>query len=438
MVIFENRNNNNNEEIFKAVQSKSNEVIAEQTYNTINNFEATFEDVNEIEESSTSESGSVKGVSCKTSSPTGCSSKVVRYNPVCVNGSSSVYVGNGSQLGSGESVTIRANYKLEVWKVTAPLGILSGIETTKSNAKKITKTDPFFPSGSELIDSELVAKSNMDPIYGVNEIDNIVKESNDNSFGVNTQVMGGGGGEQGDGPNIATVFKSLSSRVKDASKNQPSTPSPEKTNKLGEKLVDLYGDPIEGIKTRNFVDHEFACVYINPNDVEMPKQDIFELCLDKRSAWDNVAQVIMPLVKFLECAANPSECEKKEIVGLLIDAPFGRNGQCPSGSCSNQNADYAVATGLSPYEVSDYEAEAFRDDKEPGIEDLYVSTPCQIRVNYGRIYNVPCYWDVSPYRNYYLVEAQVTSPVDKEFPTFDEYWKLVKLAAENRGSVCNI
>ncbi len=378
--------------------------------------------------------GEVLAAGCVPFSDTGCESRTVAFQPVCVQGSAVVNMNGGVATDGGDSVRITKNAKIEVWKITSPLAILSGIESTKDNTFAISKSDPAFRSSSDMIDEEYVARAYMAPGAESDQIDNIASGTDDDKFSVHTSAAIGGGSSAAAWPNEATVEKELGSACEDY---QPSQPSPEKTNLFGGVLVDAYGTPVDPIYQRNYIDHEPACIFIDPNDIDLPKSDVFETCLNTRSAFDGIVRGVWGIAKRLQCLADPAQCEKVELFGIIIDAPFGKNSQCEEGSCSDQYFDYSVGSNLAPDEVNEYKDEPFQDDFEPVLKAHYVTTPCKVRVDYGTVYKVPCLWDISPYWNQYQLEKQQHEPNDPNFPTFEEYWRLVEDASERRGAVCS-
>lgn len=381
----------------------------------------------------------VGGISCDPQSPQGmeCNVRSVAFQPVCVQGSANVNFREGNPRDLGQGVEVTKNAVIEAWRITSPLAILSGIESMSSSDKAITRNNPVFRSSSDLIDHDYVAKAYMAPGQQVQEIDRVIEENNTENFSVHVQATIGGGAQSGPGPARAMVDKELDSACMDI---QPSNPDVKVPNGLAEivKRV-LYGNPAKPIEERNFVDYDPVCVFIDPNNIDLPRSEVFLTCLNERPPWQGIVRgVWWDLQKRAQCLIRPEQCEKIEIFGLLIDAPFGKNSQCEEGSCADQYFDYSVASSLAPGSVNEYRDEAYHEEYEPALSPHYVTTPCKIKVDYGRTYDVPCLWDISPYYTQYLLERNARKPDDPDFMTFDEYWRMVEELSEARGAVCGV
>lgn len=382
--------------------------------------------------------GEVLGMSCDPNgSPPGCSARAVAYQPLCVQGSVNVNFGGGSTTDLGEGIRVTKNAAIEAWRITSPMAIFSGIESMPDNTYKISDQSPAFRPASELIDTTYVAKAYMAPGRQVEQVDNIVVANSTQNFAVHVQASIGGGSEGGFGPAEARVEKTLGSVCEWI---QPSDPDVKIPNALADVTKNvLYSSPARPIEERHFIDYDPVCVYINPNDIDLVKSEIFVSCMDKKPTWQGIVQGIWwGLEKRAQCLFDPAQCEQVEIFGLIIDSPFGKNSQCEEGSCSDQYFDYSVASSLAPGSVNEYRDAAYHEEYEPALSPHYVTTPCQIRVDYGTPINVPCLWDVSPYWNSYLLEMQKNRPNDPDFMTFNEYWAKVEELSEARGAVCNL
>lgn len=364
-------------------------------------------------------------------SPQACESDTIPFQPVCSVGEISVGLNDGNELfNDGRSVTVQKNSTLEIMMISSPQGLLAGIEDMSDNTFAIKAgAEPRFRASSDLIPpiiaSQSLAPGSEELEYVLDTIPNEVYPQS-KPFSINAGFAGSQGQLYS-----ATVYDELDSQL--PREVQPSDSNPGTTNERARVLQNLNAPPTRLMQARDYAQAE--CLELE-NVRMMENQGVFETCYRRREPFSFVASAVVNAQQWVQCLTNQELCEEMEIVGLLIDSIYGANNQCNEGYCSDQAFDLAVAGGLSPIDYADYAEPGYESSQQPVLSGVYVYTPCEVRVDYGRPYRIPCLWDMSPYYNLYLSERQMRYPEDEEMLTWDEYWDGVIEAAEARGQAC--
>lgn len=383
---------------------------------------------------SASDSGDVLAATnvagCQDLNSQGCNSETISPQPVCTRIDASVDLQGATGIQNGDSVSVNKNAVLEVWKVTAPLAVLSGIENTGDSSQAITRTQPNFRSAGDMIDPDLIAGAISAPGDDRERIDAIVASADKLDFSVNVEAALSA--QSAGTSDEATFFKELESKCEAI---QPSDPNPDVSNKIGAGIGNVTRAPGDPLQPRDYEQED--CVYIDPREVDLPKSEVFEACVNRRSAFDGIIGLQLTLSQWAECSVDPAACEEVEIVGLIIDAIFGSNRVCNEGFCADQYFDQEYSSRLSPLGVDQVRDASIEGNRETLLQPHYVTTPCQIRVDKRNIYNIPCLWDVSPYWTQYQLEVAQSDPANDEIPTWEEYWSSVEQLAEARGEACS-
>jgi hypothetical protein len=368
---------------------------------------------------------------CEDVSPQGCPSEVIGFQPVCTKANISVDLRGGSESNSGNSVTVQKNSKIELWRITSPLALLSGKDNPYDSTYEISKANANFRSANQLIDQDLVAAQFYAPTDR-SELEDVYNSADTGDFSVHVSTAFGGIGGGGTPPNEATISPELDTVCPDVN---TSDPNPDAPNKISNEISNSYSSPTKVKFGRNYINpNDTECVYIDPQDVTLPNSEVFDTCVLDRRTFDGVVSALYGFAQWGECLADKSKCEEVEVVGLLIDAPFGGNHYCEEGFCADQYYDNAVSARLDPERAIEETEEGLESKGEALLKGHYVTTPCRIRVDYGDIYEVPCLWDVSPYKAEY--ELNLAQSSDPDFPTWEEYWYRVEAEAERRGAKC--
>ena len=395
------------------------------------------EELEEVEEEGTpshNEGGDVLGVgncfagAISNTSPTGCVADTIGYQPVCaqINANVGIDPSTGTDNGNG-TVTISQNSLVEIWKVTAPTAILSGINDPKDNTYSIRVGNPVFRSANHFLPEDGVAAAVATPGEERSNIGEIYTDADTGDFGVHVSPAMGGSEI---GTDTTVVRDELASKCVDI---QPADPNPDATNKAAQRMVEAYSTPGSPIEARDYDTGE--CLFVDPGDVDLPRSTVFETCHLTRSAFDSFRSISINVGQWFECQNDPSKCQDVELVGIVIDAPFGSNHKCEDGYCADQFFDHTVAEKMSPADVGVQPDGVYND---VALEPHYVTTPCQVRIDYSAIYGVPCLWDISPYWADFQNQAATKLPGDPDFLTWDEYWAGVEAEAEKRATQCTI
>jgi len=360
----------------------------------------------------------------------GCVSESIAYQPVCTQVEANINTNGGNATDNGNgTVSVNKNAKIEVWKVTAPLAILSGSEYIPDNTFSITGDDPVVKSANDLIDQHYVARAARPPTE-LDDIDAVRNNADTGDFAINVSTNFGGQPDAA-ATNKATVQPELDTMCSNIT---TADPNPDTTNKVSRELAQAYRPPTEQLTSRQQSSDE--CVFIDPSDIDLPSSDVFETCVDQRSAFDGFYSFSLSVQQYAECATNPDACSQVDLVGLLLDAPFGSNTRCEDGFCADIYFDSAVASRTDPVTMLDITDKAVTRFGDPAIQSHYITTPCKVRVDFKDIYDIPCLWDISPYKAIYDTQASVHAPGDPDFPTWEEYWAAVEANAEERAGQC--
>lgn len=370
---------------------------------------------------------------CQATNPQGCESEKFPFQPVCSTTPVNIGLNDGAEKGNnGQTVTVAKNAVLEIWKVTSPMGLLSGIEDMSDNTFAISKKEVRFRSSSDLIKDEYIGQQSVAPksseLVSISETIPDYEYPVGEPYSVNIKIS-----NSPKEPDQATVERELLSKL--PVEVQRSDPNPGVTNQIADIVTSLRTPPTTNVQPRNYGTAD--CIDVS-NIEFMPNQNVFETCVNRRSPMDFVFTALVDAKQWVECLANRQQCAEVEIVGLLIDAIYGSNQTCNDEYCADQFFDHSLATNLSPLDFPDYVEPGFENNPEPIMKAHYVTTPCQVRVDYKNIYDIPCLWDVSPYMTLYNTEAQMRAPGDPDMPSWDEYWKAVVEEAERRGEACGV
>lgn len=367
---------------------------------------------------------------CNPENLENCNAKEIAYQPVCAKADVDISTAGDGAIGTdtGNGVKVSKNAAIEIFKITSPLPILSGSEVIDTTAYAISKANPNFYSGVKLLREGVVAAKYTTPGEDRGELADKVAGADTEDFAVHAAI--GGGTFSGD-PSKETIFKELDSLCPEI---QPSDPNPDISNKTAEHITGVYDTPGNVIKSRDYGPPE--CLEIS--GIDLPEADIYETCSSKRTAFGGVIDTVVQAGKWAECLVNPEQCTTVEIVGILIDAPYGANHKCEEGFCTDLFMDKSISSKLPPSEAALARDPAVPAE-DPSVIPHFITTPCKIRVVdnvRNGIYEVPCIWDLSPYKAVYDQQASIHEPGDPNFPTWEEYWEAVMMEAKRRGAVC--
>jgi hypothetical protein len=398
--------------------------------------------VEEKPSSVTAMPGAEAVLGCSSSSPEGCSFvNEITYQPLCTQVPGEVTVGDGDEVGEqGESVKVKKNSLIEIYKVTVPLALISGSQYVKDSRLAISREFPTFRAASDLIKDD-EARKYCKPGVDCEKIDEVKDSSAEGPFGVHVrasmpQAEATGNPEQSD---TAVIKKELTSACPNIQKSEP---NPDKTNKYAEWIEPHFQAPGEHPTSRNNGDHQ--CVDASRiNAEDLPKSEAFVSCVAETTPVDFIVSALIKLDQWAECTigedADPEKCEETELFGIEVDAIFGSQYKCSSGNCAGKYFDLmrqgsaipGTASSLAP---SDVEPEV----NKPQVEPFYVTTACKVRVDKKDVYDIPCLWDMSPYKRMYEQQKASTGPNNPDFPaTWEEYWQMVEYDVERRGLSCS-
>lgn len=358
-----------------------------------------------------------------------CGKDLIAYQPVCskgdVNFSTAGEGSIGTDNGSG-SISVSKNASLRIVKVTSPLPILSGSEQIDTTAYAISYEHPNFYSGVKQVREAVVGAKYVSPGAQKRELVEAAEGADTDEFTIHASLTWGQGN-----PSEETILRELDSMCPEV---QPSDPNPDPSNKVTEQVMGAYAVPGKRIEPRDYGTPD--CIEVS--GIDLPEAEIYETCTAEVGIFSGVINTVIQAQKWTECLTNPGACTQVEIVGILIDAIYGANHKCNDGFCTDQFLDYSLASTLSPNDIT-----SWKDDigapGDPTIRAHYVTTPCKVevidRVHNG-IYDIPCIWDLSPYKAQYDLQVNFRKPGDPILPSWEEYWDLVMQEAKERGGFC--
>ncbi len=371
------------------------------------------------------------------------------YQPICSRGETSIKVGDGNEVGrSGDGVKVTKNSRIEVWKITVPMALLSGSEYVKDSRMAIQSADDGFqgtfkPAYDIVTDHE--ARAFCVPGVNCDEFDEDIGNGPMSSYYVNVHAELNEEATNTPAPDRAVIEPRLRSACPDV---QRSKPNPIKTNRKG-KFVEagfqLPGDHAHG--------RAFSSIQCMKADVTAEETPNHEACLEKRTSFNFLTYAIVKIEDWIDCtigtydsqtgeytAPDPEQCKKSTLTSLKIDGLFGSVFKCFRNNCGIRYLDL-TRQGIMPPVMA---AEMAPDDitptfNQPVVEPFYVSTPCMVRIDGVTFGDVPCIWDMSAYQADYDRQRAANIPGSEDMPgTFEEYWKMVEEQIKKRGDMCGI
>ncbi|MCK9368746.1 hypothetical protein M0R04_02095 [Candidatus Dojkabacteria bacterium] len=348
--------------------------------------------------------------------------------PVCISQDTSIKLAKG---GISDGTTVRKNAVIKPYKITAPIGLLSGSKYPENSSLEITQEFPTFRSAGDLITKDQLLSH---CILGVNcdEYEKITKSSAKGPFSINVRAQKVGV----DAPNSkATISQKLASAFP---KLQPAETNPDTTNKAAGALSLLFQTPGSQVTSRNF--GTTKCIEVNSSGINLTGSENFQSCLSSVKPASFLAKAAIGIERWLQCLKDKTGCEKTELIGIQIDAIFGSSTECKTGSCASMYFDATVASSTIPGEAAKLVPTEIDQSKlsanQAVIQPFYVTTPCEVLVD-GDVVKTSCLWDVSPYKRIYDKERANKMPNDPNFPkTFQQYWSMVEAEVEARSNSC--
>ncbi|MCA9374999.1 hypothetical protein KC622_01565 [Candidatus Dojkabacteria bacterium] len=395
-------------------------------------------------------------------SPTGCNDgRRYELQPVCVTGSAeySIGVNSAASKNADGSVTIRNNVVLELWKVTYPGGLINGMSEkialggrTLNEAEKYFKDRReiastkhtsveyyFYPAIGDLFGSKLQAQDNPDysqswlsPLgyYGpgdAQDAENLFSSDVKSSYRPNACVDGG----EGCNDKNTVSFQIDCDPQRDENCNTSASNTPAGS---GGYLGATYS-PNSVSYTRNYSGDICSATSVNLTTVPEIQASHYVGCLSKRSVSDFAKAITVSAQNAAECTTNPSSpnCQATTIFGVKIDALNGSSYDCKDGQCGIKLSDTIRNINDVPGD-DEHKISGLPDSSsEPRATPFYVKTSCQIRVNYTKVIDIPCLWDMSVYKAEYERNAAENGP--NQLVSFDEWFNNVVYQAncQNAG-----
>lgn len=398
-------------------------------------------------------------------SPTGCNDgRRYELQPVCATGSAEYSIGQNSAAtkNADGSVTIRNNVVLELWKVTYPGGLINGMSETVSlggrtlneaekyfkNRREIASTKYtqveyyFYPAIGDLFGSKIQAEGNPDyseswmaPLgyYSPGEAQaagRLFAADVKSSYRPNACVDGG----EGCNDQNTVSFQIDCDPQRDENCNTTASNTPAGSN----GYFGATFSPSSVSYTRNYSGDICSATSVDLGTVPEIEANRYVGCLNKRSLSDAIKSVTVSAQNAAECTANPESpnCQATTIFGVKVDALNGSSYDCKDGQCGIKLSDTIRNINDVPGDDGHKIEGLPESSSEPRATPFYVKTACQIRVNYRKVIDIPCLWDMSVYKAEYERNAAENGP--NQLVSFEQWFENVVYQAncQNAGG-CN-
>ncbi len=395
----------------------------------------------------TIKSNTVSHISSTTEAVLGCGDEnnpncdfinQIAYQPLCTYRKGDISLASGDVVSqTGETVRVKKNSIIEIYSITSPQSLMAGSEYVKDEKFEITNEFPTIRSSGNLLLEDEVYRF-CAPGKECDSVKKRVGGAPGGSFAVHAEASMLNSPEgNGNEPNtvvINPVLKSVCPAVQNSEIN------PARSNISAEYLERNFQAP-GNTKTNRDVG-EAACIAADPSIVDLKEEEGFISCMAETSPFDFIKSSIIKIDQWLECNAgdnpDPSKCDEEELFAIKVDAIFGSISDCESGNCASRYFDMIAQSTATPLQSVQMTPEGFTaKSDDPVVEPFYVTTPCKVRVDKGKVYDLPCLWDMSPYKRQYESYKSNTHPGYDDVPkTWEEYWSKVESDIQRRGLSC--
>ncbi len=379
-----------------------------------------------------------------------------RYQPICTQDGAAVTIGDGQKIGNGgKGIQVTDNSVIEIYEVTVPTNILSGSRYVEDDRMAIWSADKgmngTYPNANRVI-SLAEAKSYCPPGSDcMKEVDLLNNENKEGNYEVNLRAKTDQ--ENADYILNASVIERELFSV--CPKVQSASPNPNFSNKVaGNVLNFLFQTPVEKVGARTYAG--VNCKEGDSGMIPVSGAEEYISCISKKFPFNFQIFASVTVQNWIDCTVgkyktdkdgntvyeepDPDKCKANIMYALEVDALFGS----PYRELKNQNAgfymDYIVQGRTPPGAAKDMAPAGIKEvmvSNAPAIDPFYVSTPCKVRVDGKGIYEIPCIWDMTVYKNNWHRQKRDAIPGEANIPaTFEEYWSYVDKQAQLWSQSC--
>ncbi len=339
--------------------------------------------------------------------------------------------------GKGKSfVSVRLNAKVEPFEITTPQVLLQGSKYVDDSRKIISYDYPVYRDSQNIILAD-EARRTCAPGVDCQTFDSVAARK-DFPFKVQSYVDVKNADEGGTGGQGNTVIYSVPSLRSACPDVQMAKANPRKASGFAMDLDVRRQIPVDskdktnpmnngGIHsvTRSF--EAIQCLRKAPDGEELDEAETFKMCITDVKPTDFVVAAVYEIEQWLDCLIGDADCSESRVFALRMDPLYGGQMKCAKPDCEIRYFEYEylknIAPGDAASQIPDDIDKNLVNTFQPVTDAYYIQTPCKIRINKWGVHDIPCIWDISPYKKQFQIQKSAYMPLDPTMPqTFDEYW----------------
>jgi|GEM_PF-2006881 len=334
---------------------------------------------------------------------------------------------------------VKPDAEVELVEIYAPSALFTGAGNPFDNLVQTTNPEGkvAFRNASEIIDPEFDYSARQPPLSNV-ESDGFDRETGESDSDHEHFVMHAQSSGSFDSEGVGRVPMDTAEDdmsvcphvVNDGRFNV------EKSNELGKRGVESVTPPglLDGLNERR--ENTEFCQNPPERVIRLSKDESFPLC--KPSMFERILGTLTSAlpgvsldVRIFRFEESEDYAEKKvAFKGVLIDAPLGSASACETDACGIRYTEAGRLLGSPPTMTEDMSLPGSEDDYVVN-DPIYLTTPCEVRVDDDELIETECYWDLSAWQHLFALEETFTYPGHENKYSEEEYWWLVEM--ELRG-----
>lgn len=350
----------------------------------------------------------------------------------------SVNDAGGTMIGGkvSGSITVNLDAKVEPFVVTTPQPLLQGSKYVDDSRKIISYDYPVYRDSQNIILAD-EARRICAPGVDCEMFDEIAGRK-DFPFKINSFIEvknADGGGDNGKGKTVIYSVPSLRSSCPDI---QNAKANPRRSSGFGLELDVRRQIPVDPKDKENKANYNgfhpatrsfggVKCLRKPPDGEELDEAKTFTMCIADVKPTDFMVAAFYELEHWLNCLKGEDSCEETRLFAIRMDPLYGGQMKCAKPDCEIRYFEYEYLKNIAPGDAASQIPEDIDLNQvsvfQPVTEAYYIATPCKIRINKWGVHNIPCIWDISPYKKQFQIQKAAYMPKDPTMPqTFDEYW----------------
>lgn len=333
-------------------------------------------------------------------------------------------------------VSVRLNANVEPFEITTPQVLLQGSKYVDDSRKIISYDYPVYRDSQNIILAD-EARRTCAPGVDCEMFDEIAGRQ-DFPIKINSFVEVKGdveGGDNGEGKTVIYSVPSLRSACPDV---QEAKANPRRSSGFSGELDIRRQIPVDSKDKENPLNNGGAhsitrsfdavqCLRKAPDGEELDEAETFKMCITEVKPTDFAIAVVYELQQWLDCLIGDADCSETRVFAIRMDPLYGGQMKCAKPDCEVRYFEYEYLKNIAPGDAgSQIPAEIDRNKVntfQPVTEAYYIQTPCKIRINKWGVHDIPCIWDISPYKKQFQIQKAAYMPLDPTMPqSFDEYW----------------